>query len=303
MNVIVDGKNVVKRYGDFTAVDSVDFSVDRGECFGFLGPNGAGKTSVMKMIQRLAPVSGGEITVDGLIAGIDDRAIKAAIGYAPQESSLDNDLSVVKNLVIYARYFGISGEAARSRTEELLLFFHLDEKKDTHIRELSGGMVRRLIIARALINNPKILILDEPTTGLDPQARRLIWGKMKELKQKGVTILLTTHYMDEAAKLCDRVALMDDGKILMTGTPSDLVESKVGTHVVEFTAREPVEPILEKLGEPFEKLDGLYSVYTSNPEMVNKTIEGAVERKPVVRASNLEDLFFRLAGKTLAGSD
>ncbi len=225
---LVEGVQVVKKYGDFTAVNRVDFAVRRGECFGFLGPNGAGKTSVMKMIQCFLPITSGSITVDGYHVGKDDRKIKYITGVAPQDETLDTDLTVITNLTMYAEYFDIQKSKALDRALRLLKLFHLEERPDISVRALSGGMRRRLTIARALINEPKLLILDEPTTGLDPQARREIWRKLKSLKEEGVTMILTTHYMEEATRLCDRVAIMDEGEILMTGAPAKLIEENMG---------------------------------------------------------------------------
>ena len=223
MQTVIAGKDLVKKYGNLLAVDGVSFTVRSGECFGFLGPNGAGKTTTMRMIYGFSPPTGGTMTVFGLPVEKKIREIKRRIGIAPQELSLDPDLKVIQNLLIYARYFDLPRETARDRAEELLRFFHLEEKRNEPIDRLSGGMKRRLLIARSLINRPELLILDEPTTGLDPQSRHLMWDRIRTLKGQGVTTVLTTHYMEEAAELCDRLIVMDLGKVVEEGTPSELI--------------------------------------------------------------------------------
>ena len=303
MSALISGRNVVKKYDGLTAVAGVDFDIAHGECFGFLGPNGAGKTSVMKMIQCLMPLTGGSITVADMDVTKESRSIKGILGVAPQDNSLDPDLTVEKNLEIYARYFGIPKDLAQKRTAELLEFFHLTEKRRTKIRQLSGGMQRRLVIARALINDPRTLILDEPTTGLDPAARRVIWRKLKNLKESGVTMLLTTHYMEEAAILCDRIAMMDGGKILATGKPADLVEEKVGPFVAEIKAEdeETIKTFTEKLEtaeHSFEVTENVLSVFTKEPQQI-ADILGVEEEKVTIRPSTLEDLFFAITGRPL----
>lgn len=300
MSFLISGRNVVKKFGDLIAVDNVDFDVGHGELFGFLGPNGAGKTSVMKMIQCLSPMSGGQITVAGMSVGVDDRDIKSMLGVAPQDNSLDPDLTVIKNLEVYARYFGISRKLSRSRAEELLDFFHLADKRDTKIRALSGGMQRGLVIARALINEPRVLILDEPTTGLDPHARRAIWQKLKSLKQEGVTMLLTTHYMEEADALCDRVAVMDRGKIIVAGKPDELIKSKVGAYAATIPTDETnTAQLIKALDDQaisYELVENRVYAFTDDPEMLTKSLPGA-GYKISIRPANLEDLFFTLTGK------
>jgi lipooligosaccharide transport system ATP-binding protein len=300
---MVAGVGVVKRYDDFTAVDGVDFAVERGECFGFLGPNGAGKTSLLKVIQRLSPLTAGAVVVDGMAAGVDDARIKAILGVAPQEDALDPDLNIEKNLVVYARYFGVARKEAIRRAGALLSFFHLDRRHDGQVRDLSGGMRRRLVIARALINEPKIIILDEPTTGLDPAARRVIWGRLEELKERGVTMLLTTHYMDEAARLCDRIAIMARGKILVTGRPRDLVAEAVGQRVTEFrVARGAEERLRRRLvdtGVPHEEAGGMFYLFVPDAEAVAAVGETPV-RGLLGRDASLEDLFLKLTGHGLS---
>ncbi len=223
MEIIVAGKDLVKKYGELIAVDRISFQVGRGECLGFLGPNGAGKTTTMRMIYGFAPLTAGRLEVFGLSVPESIRQIKRRIGIVPQEYSLDPDLTVLQNLMIYARYFDIPSETARERAEELLGFTHLSEKKNEAIDRLSGGMKRRLLIARALINRPELMVLDEPTTGLDPQTRHLMWEKIRSLRSQGVTVVLTTHYMEEAAALCDRVLVIDQGRIVEEGAPTHLI--------------------------------------------------------------------------------
>ncbi len=239
MAEVVVAEKLVKNYDEFRAVDSIGFSIHQGECFGFLGPNGAGKSTTMRMIHCASPLTSGRLSVLDMDVQVEPRRIKALIGVAPQENNLDPDFSVIKNLTVYARYFNMDKAVALKRSEELLEFMQLTEKRDEMMESLSGGMKRRLIIARALINEPRILILDEPTTGLDPQARHLIWERIRELKRKGVTVILTTHYMDEAEKLCDRLVIMDKGKIVVEGTPRKLIEERVGAEVVEIDEPRP----------------------------------------------------------------
>lgn len=300
--VIIEGRNVVKRYGSLVAVNDVDFSILDGEGFGFLGPNGAGKTSIMRMIQRLSPLSSGSIVVDGKTAGVDDRAIKAILGVAPQDESLDDDLTVLQNLTVYADYFGVPTKSALKKAEELLAFFELNAKRDEKIRSLSGGMRRRLLIARALVNDPKILILDEPTTGLDPQARMVIWEKLDSLHRQGVTMILTTHYMEEAVRLCGRVAIMDMGKIIALGHPASLVEKRLGPVAAELRANDATadtaEKTLKDIGMAFEKTGSRYLIFHPQDTALEKLRQlGTV----TVRRPTLEDLFIHLTGRGLVG--
>jgi lipooligosaccharide transport system ATP-binding protein len=225
---LIKAHGLTKRFGSFTAVDHIDFEVYKGECIGFLGPNGAGKTTTVRMIYCFSPVTEGELTVAGMNVSTESREIKKMVGVAPQEDNLDPDFTVIKNLQVYARYFDIPKAEAAKRAMELLKFFQLEEKQTKSIDELSTGMKRRLIIARALINQPQILLLDEPTTGLDPQGRHIVWDEIRSLLKQGVTIILTTHYMDEAAALCDRVLIVDNGKIIKTGVPQKLIKEHVG---------------------------------------------------------------------------
>ncbi|MGW8272246.1 MAG: ABC transporter ATP-binding protein [Thermodesulfovibrionales bacterium] len=221
--VIVSARGLVKHYGQLKAVDNIDFEIVRGECFGFLGPNGAGKTTVMGIISCFMPPSAGEVRVFGMEVGGSRSLIKSRIGVMPQEDNLDPDLSVYENLIVYARYFDIPKRESSRRAAELLSFVELEEKSGTKITDLSGGMKRKLVLARALINTPSLLILDEPTTGLDPLTRRIVWQKLNHLKENGTTLILTTHYMEEAEKLCDRVAIMDSGRIVTIDSPGDLM--------------------------------------------------------------------------------
>ena len=230
---MIVAEKLTKRFGDLVAVNNIDLHIEEAECFGFLGPNGAGKTTTMKMIQCVSPMTSGKLTVAGIDVNKEPRKIKAMLGVAPQNENLDPDFTVEHNLLAYSRYFDIPKEVAKERTEKLLDFFQLQAKKDVAIDKLSGGMKKRLILARALINEPKILILDEPTVGLDPQARHLIWDQLGRLKSRGITILLTTHYMEEAAQLCDRLVIMDNGKILAEGNPTELVEKNLPGNVIE----------------------------------------------------------------------
>lgn len=222
MAVVLEAKNLEKRFKDFVAVNKINFKVKEGEVFGFLGPNGAGKTTTMKIIQCVSPKTSGDLKVFGLDVNERPREIKQHMGVVPQMDNLDPDFSVIENLVQYSRYFDIPIEEAKKRANDLVNYVQLNDKKESSIDKLSGGMKRRLVLARAMINNPKLLILDEPTTGLDPQARHLIWEKLKDLSSRGITVILTTHYMEEAARLCDRIVIMDNGQILVEGTPKIL---------------------------------------------------------------------------------
>ena len=222
-----------KAYNGRVAVDGIDFEVEPGICFGFLGPNGAGKTTTMKMIYGLAEIEAGELRVLGLDARRQRREVKSRLGVVPQETNLDNDLTIRENLLVHARYFGLGAEAAAARVEELLSFALLRERAHGRVQELSGGMKRRLLIARALINDPELVVLDEPTTGLDPQARLAVWGALGRLRERGVTVLLTTHYMEEAARLCDHLLIMDEGRIVAEGGPAELVREYVGAGTLE----------------------------------------------------------------------
>lgn len=298
---IVEGRDLVKDYNGLRAVDHVDFSITRTECFGFLGPNGAGKTTVMKMIYCRTPVTHGDVTVNGLSVKTDPRKIKAVIGVATQDDNLDRDLTVCDNLMVYSRYFDIPSRVARKRITELLSFFDLLDKAETPVDDLSGGMRRKLIVARALVNDPELLILDEPTTGLDPQARRQIWDTIIRLKGQGKTIVLTTHYMDEAQELCDRIAVMFGGSILEFGSPDELIGRVVGSSVCEVYAPddEQVNAIRDKVKGSIEQVGSRLYVYGNDAEVLRKKCEAATGQHHTVRKTNLEDVFLRLTGRKL----
>ena len=305
MNVIVHARNLVKRYGDFTAVNGISFDVHSGECFGLLGPNGAGKTTTTRMIACVSPVTEGELTVDGLDVRREPRRIKALLGVVPQEDNLDPDLSVRQNLTVYARYFDMPRAVADERIDESLALFQLQDKQHQTIWALSTGLKRRLAIARGLINQPKILVLDEPTTGLDPQARHLVWQKLRYLRGQGVTMLLCTHYMEEATHLCDRLVIMHQGRILVEGTPDALVEEHAGREVVELHLRGPErEKVLARLatrpGLTVEEVEDILYVYARTADGRADMAELAPESERVVyRHANLEDVFLRLTGRGL----
>jgi len=300
--VLVKAENLTKKFGDLVAVDSVSFEIFKGESFGFLGPNGAGKTTIMRMIQSVSPLSDGRLELAGMDVTEQSREIKALIGVAPQDDNLDPDFTVFQNLIVYARYFDIPKEKAKTKAEELLKFMQLEEKRDTIITALSGGMRRRLILARALMNEPKILVLDEPTTGLDPQARHLIWNKIRSLQKQKVTVILTTHYMDEAAQLCDRIIIMDHGKIIEKGSPADMVKKHLGEEVLEALYSEESMTCL-KQNFPDARIDIVgdkIQVFANKPRgVITKVLEEASFKGGVIRDSNLEDVFLKLAGRSL----
>ncbi|MGB6836237.1 MAG: ABC transporter ATP-binding protein [Dehalococcoidia bacterium] len=305
MNEIIRGRHLVKRFGTLVAVDGIDFGVWEGECLGFLGPNGAGKTSTIRMITCVSPLTAGELTVDGLDVRRDGRRIKAVLGVVPQDDNLDPDLSVGQNLAVYARYFDIPRGEARRRTEEVLDLFQLLERRDAVVQALSSGMRRRLLIARALINEPRILILDEPTTGLDPQARHLVWQKLRQMKGRGVTMLLTTHYMEEAAHLCDRLVIMHEGRILVEGTPAELVARHVGERVVELhlpaeERRRALQRLSDRDGLSVEDVEDVLYVFGLQEDRERVLAEISPSGEGVlVRQATLEDVFLRLTGRGL----
>lgn len=299
---IIEAHDLTKNYAGFTAVESINFRVHKGECCGFLGPNGAGKTTTIKMIHCVSPPTSGVLTVAGMSVSLKSREIKKMIGVAPQEDNLDPDFTVLQNLLVYARYFDIPRSQALKRSQELLKFSQLDEKQNVIIDQLSTGMKRRLILARALINEPQILLLDEPTTGLDPQARHLIWDKIGALKKQGVTIILTTHYMDEAAVLCDRTLIMDHGKIIEEGKPAELVKKHIGEDVLELDYDEKVMNTL-KAKFPDARLEVLSDrirVFTSQPHGVFESfLQEFPTKGATIRNANLEDVFLKLTGRQL----
>jgi lipooligosaccharide transport system ATP-binding protein len=300
--ILVEAENLTKKFGSLVAVDSIKFEIFKGESFGFLGPNGAGKTTTMKMIQAVSPLTEGKLTLAGIDVTAHGREIKGIVGVAPQDDNLDPDFTVFQNLIFYARYFDIPKEKAKTKAEELLKFVQLEEKRDTIITALSGGMRRRLILARALMNEPQILILDEPTTGLDPQARHLIWDKIINLKKNGVTVILTTHYMDEAAQLCDRIIIMDHGKIIEKGKPADLVKKHVGEEVLEVLYSEEAMMCLKQYfpDARFDVVGDKIQVFADKPRgVLTKVLEEASFKGALIRDANIEDVFLKLAGRSL----
>ena len=305
-DILIRASGLTKRFGEFTAVDGVDFELRRGEAFGFLGPNGAGKSSTMRMIGCVSPPTSGELTILGLDPVTQGAAIRARIGVVPQEDTLDVELTVRENLLIYGRYFGLPRPVIAERASWLLDFVQLSERADDHVEPLSGGMKRRLTIARSLISEPEVLILDEPTTGLDPQARHVVWDRLFRLKQQGVTLILTTHYMDEAEQLCDRLVVMDGGKIAAEGSPRDLIERYSSREVLElrFSTAEH-EQAAEKLAAvPAERIEVLADrvlLYVTDGD-ATMTIVRDLALEPLtslVRRSTLEDVFLRLTGRRL----
>ncbi len=300
--ILIRAENLTKKFGDLVAVDNINFQVFKGECFGFLGPNGAGKTTTMKMVHCVLPLTAGALTVAGMDVTKQAREIKKMIGVAPQEDNLDPDFTVFHNLMVYARYFDIPKAEAHKRAEELLRFVQLEEKRKVLIDQLSSGMKRRLILARALINEPQILILDEPTTGLDPQGRHLIWDKIRSLQKQGVTIVLTTHYMEEAAHLCDRIVIVDYGKIIEEGRPGDLIKKHVGEEVLEVAYDEGVLRFLRE-AFPDARLDVVsdrIQVFTNQPRGVfDEILKKFNFKAAMIRDANLEDVFLKLTGRRL----
>jgi lipooligosaccharide transport system ATP-binding protein len=295
---VISARNLVKRFGGFEAVKGIDFTVARGRCFGLLGPNGAGKTTTMRMIMGLSEVSGGDLTIFGTPVQEIDRAIKARIGLVPQEDNLDPDITVVENLEVYGRYFSLSPDLVAKRVPRLLEFMQLEQKTDARVMALSGGMKRRLIIARAMIADPELIVLDEPTTGLDPQARVLIWRQLLDLKKQGKTLLLTTHYMDEAERLCDHIVVIDHGQILDAGSPQDLIGRHVKGHV--FEVQKPVPASLDSDDWDREDIGDAMLYYVESPtDILLKLSDECVYRH---RQSDLEDVFLRLTGRKLRES-
>ena len=297
---IIEAQDLRKKFGDINAVDGITFAVNKGEVFGFLGPNGAGKTSTMKIIACVSPRTSGAIRVFDMDPDTSPAEIKQRLGVVPQETNLDPDFTCYGNLFTYARYFDIPPDLARKKAEELLEFVQLQEKRDVTVEKLSGGMKRRLILARALVNNPDLLILDEPTIGLDPQARHLIWERLKLLQAQGNTIILTTHYLDEAARLCDRLVIMDNGKILVEGTPVDLVKQYVGNEVVEIEKTDEVLSCLSKNSIPFEVIGDSVQVATDSSREIAKILfDQCSPHKVMTRPATLEDVFLKLTGRKL----
>jgi lipooligosaccharide transport system ATP-binding protein len=303
--VLIRARGLVKRFGEFTAVDGIDVDVHQGEAFGFLGPNGAGKSSTMRMIGCVSPPTGGELSILGMDPVRQGPAIRARLGVCPQQDNLDLELTARENLTTYARYFGISRSSARRRAAELLEFVQLAERAGSKVEPLSGGMRRRLTIARSLLNEPDIVLLDEPTTGLDPQARHLVWERLFRLKQRGTTLVLTTHYMDEAEQLCDRLVVMDGGRIVAEGSPPALIARHATREVVELRfGTDPLEPYASKLagiGERTELLPDRILLYAEDGDAAAAAVY-ARNLSPsgvLVRRASLEDVFLHLTGRRL----
>ncbi|HMI28845.1 MAG TPA: ABC transporter ATP-binding protein [Gaiellaceae bacterium] len=303
---LVHARGLNKRFGDLVAVDGIDFDVQKGEAFGFLGPNGAGKTSTMRMIGCVSPPSGGALTILGLDPVAHGAEIRGRLGVVPQQDTLDFELTVRENIIIYGRYFGLPRRQLRERAEELLDFVQLTERADDRVEPLSGGMKRRLTIARSLVNDPDVMLLDEPTTGLDPQARHTVWDRLFRLKQRGVTLILTTHYMDEAEQLCDRLVVMDKAKIVAEGSPRDLIDRYSTREVVELrfgVDRQPedVAARMDGLVHRLEALPDRLLLYTDDGDTAATRVHeiGLQPDSVLVRRSTLEDVFLHLTGRTL----
>ena len=304
-DLVVQARGLTKRFHDLKAVDGIDFEIRRGEAFGFLGPNGAGKTSAMRMVACVSPISGGTLRVLGMDPVVDGPRIRARLGVVPQADTLDLELTVRENLLIYSRYFDIPYSVARRRVQALLDFVQLTPRADDQVDPLSGGMKRRLVIARALVNEPDVLLLDEPTTGLDPQARHLVWDRLYRLRQQGVTLMLTTHYMDEAEQLCDRLLVLNEGRVIAQGSPRELIERHSSREVVElrFPPDVPVDldGRLAGLAERVEVLPDRVLVYTGDGDRMVAAVQerGLQPMSTLVRRSTLEDVFLRLTGRGL----
>jgi len=302
---LISARKLTKQFGSLTAVDGIDFDVARGEAFGFLGPNGAGKTSAMRMVAAVSPATDGQLRILGLDPATDGPTIRGRLGVVPQDDTLDEGLTVRDNLYTYGRYFGLSRTTSAERAAELIEFAQLAERANDLVEPLSGGMKRRLTIARALINEPDILLLDEPTTGLDPQARHVLWDRLFRLKRQGVTLVLTTHYMDEAEQLCDRLVVMDKGSIVAEGSPRELIDQYSTREVLElrFEADDhaPYAPKVEGLAERIEILPDRLLLYTDDGDAASAAVHerGLVPLAALVRRATLEDVFLHLTGRTL----
>jgi lipooligosaccharide transport system ATP-binding protein len=301
----IHAAGLTKRFGDFTAVDAIDFTVVPGDTFGFLGPNGAGKSSTMRMIGAVSPRTGGELRVFGLDPARDGPAIRQRLGVVPQQDNLDSELTVLENLVVYGGYFGLPKAVVRERAEELLDFVQLAERRDQKVEPLSGGMKRRLTIARSLVNDPDLVLLDEPTTGLDPQARHALWDRLYRLRRQGVTQVLTTHYMDEAEQLCDRLVVMDRGRIVAEGSPRELIARHAEREVVELRFppgyENGVVARLEGVGERIEALADRILIGSADGDATLEAVHarGLEPDSVLVRRSTLEDVFLSITGRTL----
>ena len=303
---LIEARGLTKRFGSFTAVDGIDVAVEPGECFGFLGPNGAGKTSTMRMIACVSPPTAGTLRVLGYDVTTHGRDVRARLGVVPQEDNLDTELTVTENLVVYGRYFGIPRSVLKERVAELLEFAQLTDRGDAKVDPLSGGMKRRLTIARALVNEPTLVLLDEPTTGLDPQARHLLWDRLHGLKQQGVTQVLTTHYMDEAEQLCDRLVIMDGGRIVAEGSPRQLIARHATGEVVEIRVadahlRAALSADAAAHGDRVEEVADRLIVYTAHGDATLAALgrHGLPSTSVLVRRSTLEDVFLILTGRSL----
>ena len=303
--LVITAKGLTKTYGDFVAVDGIDFQVSRGEAFGLLGPNGAGKSTTMRMITSTLQRTSGELQILGKDPDKFGPEIRAHLGVVPQQDNLDRQLTVWENILVYGRYFGLSRKFLKGKIEELLAFAQLEEKRNVKSEELSGGMKRRLTIARGLVNEPEILLLDEPTTGLDPQARHVLWDRLFRLKELGVTLVLTTHYMDEAEQLCDRLVVMDKGRIMAEGSPAELIKKYSSKEVLEVRfgskGNAAAAKKLAEVGDRLEVLPDRILVYTDNGERALERVTklGLDPVTSLVRRSSLEDVFLRLTGRTL----
>ena len=302
MEAIVQVTDLVKRYGTFTAVNGISFAVEQGACFGILGPNGAGKSSTLRILTAISPASSGKVVIDGLDVAKHPRLVKARLGVVPQEEDLDTDLPVLQNLLVYSRYFRMPRQLALESALEALNFFELGDRADTRVDTLSGGMKRRLVIARAMLNHPKVLVLDEPTTGLDPLGRNLVWERLLELRRQGITTVLSTHNMEEATALCQWLVIIDHGQIIAQGPPSELVRSSAGREVVE------VRPPLGELSTVQARLSGLgLQVERAGTALLAYGADGVeLERQlaseglqVLYRTANLEDVFLRLTGRSI----
>ncbi|TVR33217.1 MAG: ABC transporter ATP-binding protein [Nitriliruptor sp.] len=302
---LIEARGLVKRFGELTAVDGVDVEVAPGEAFGFLGPNGAGKSSIMRMIGAVSPPTAGHLRVLGMDPQTDGPALRARLGVVPQEDSLDQQLTVAENLAIYGRFFDLPRSVIRARIDELLEFVQLGDRADSKVDPLSGGMKRRLVIARALINEPSLVLLDEPTTGLDPQARHALWDRLYRLKQRGVTLILTTHYMDEAEQLCDRLVVMDHGRIIVEGAPRQLIADHASREVVELRfhpgGQDGAVEQLAGIGEHLEELPDRLLISADDADAAVRAVHdrGVEPATVMTRRSTLEDVFLRLTGRTL----
>jgi lipooligosaccharide transport system ATP-binding protein len=302
---LIIARGLTKKYEDFTAVDGIDFSVSKGESFGLLGPNGAGKSTTMRIIGATSQRTSGEITILGKDPEKFGPQIRAHLGVVPQKDNLDEHLTVTENLYLYGRYFGLSGKVIKAKINDLLEFAQLEEKRDTKVEALSGGMKRRLTIARALVSDPEILMLDEPTTGLDPQARHILWDRLFRLKERGVTLVITTHFMDEAEQLCERLVVMDHGKIMAEGSPADLIKRYSSREVLELrfgTDRNTEHAdVLMGMCDRLEVLPDRILLYSEDGEKLLEDVVAANlhPRTSLIRRSSLEDVFLRLTGRTL----